>query len=468
VTVVGLINAGLLSLEQSAGIILGADIGTTVTAQIVAFPIGQYALLIIGFGFLMMFLGGNNKRVGNYGEALLGLGILFLGMNIMKDGVESLKSAPFVIEMFSKFGRTPILGILIGMVFTGIIQSSSATSGLVIAMGMEGIIDLNTAVALMFGANIGTCVTALIASIGASLSGKRAAILHILIKIIWVVIFFLPLPLFVHFAALTSPHIGRQIANAHTLFNVIGVIIIFPFIPLLIKTVKRLKPGEEIKVERGAKYIDKRTLGTPSVALSQAEKETVRMAEIAEAMVRDGAKVFIDNQLKLIPAIRKREDSVDELNRLLREYLTTISEKPMSKEESQKITGLLHAITDIERVGDHVNNIMEMAERMNKEKLSFSGQAKQDLKEMFEKVVDTYAAAVQALKAWDKSLTKAVIDKEYAVDRMEEKCEDNHLKRLEQGVCSPRAGIIFTDLLRNLERIGDHSDNIAHMILIGF
>ncbi|MDD5382466.1 MAG: Na/Pi symporter, partial [Candidatus Margulisbacteria bacterium] len=162
VTVVGLINAGLLSLEQSAGIILGADIGTTITAQIVAFPIGQYSLLIIGLGFLMMFLGGNNKRVSNYGEAILGLGILFLGMNIMKDGVESLKSAPFIIEIFAKFGRTPILGILIGMVFTGIIQSSSATSGLVIAMGMEGIIDLNTAVALMFGANIGTCVTALI------------------------------------------------------------------------------------------------------------------------------------------------------------------------------------------------------------------------------------------------------------------------------------------------------------------
>jgi phosphate:Na+ symporter len=468
VTVVGLINSGLMTLEQSAGIILGADIGTTVTAQIVAFPIGQFALVIIGIGFLMNFLGGNNKRVSNYGQALLGLGILFLGMNIMKEGVESLQNAPFVIEMFSRFGRTPILGVLIGAAFTGIIQSSSATSGLVIAMGTTGIIDLNTAVALMYGANIGTCVTALLASIGTSLSARRAALLHILIKIVWATIFFLPMPLLIWLASHTSPHIGRQIANAHTLFNIIGTIVILPFLALLIVAVKKLLPGEEIKIERGAKYIDMRTMGTPSVALSQAGREVVRMAEIAETMVKDGARLFLENQTQLIPTIRKQEESVDELNRILREYLIILSGKPMSKEENQKVAGLMHAITDIERVGDHINNITEMAGQMNKEKLSFSPEAKRDLKEMLEKVIDTYSATVEVLRTWDKKLTKAVIDKEAEVDRIEEKCEENHLKRMEQGVCSPHAGIIYTDLLRNLERIGDHSDNIAHMILIGF
>lgn len=468
VTVVGLINAGLMTLKQSAGIILGADIGTTVTAQIVAFPIGKYSLVIIGIGFLMYFLGGNNKQTSNYGQALLGLGILFLGMSVMTDGVKSLQDAPFVIEMFANFGKNPILGVLIGLVFTGIIQSSSATSGLVIALGTTGVIDLNTAVALMYGANIGTCVTALLASIGASLSARRAAFLHILIKIVWVTIFFLPMPFIIWVASHTSHDIGRQIANAHTFFNVLGVIVILPFLSLMIRAVERLLPGEEIQVERGTKYIDKRTMGTPSVALSQASREVARMAEIAENMVKDGSKLFLDNNIKLIATIRKQEDSVDELNRLLREYLIVLSEKPMSIMENKKIAGLLHVITDIERVGDHVNNITSMAEQMNKDKLSFSNGAKQDLKELFTKVVDAYSAAVVALRTWDKSLTKDVIDKEALVDRMEEKCEENNIKRMEQNECEPHSGIIFTDLLRNLERIGDHADNIAHTILLGF
>lgn len=468
VTVVGLINAGLMTLRQSAGIILGADIGTTVTAQIVAFPIGRYSLVIIGLGFLMFFLGGDNKQISNYGQAILGLGILFLGMNIMKDGVESLKNAAFVVEMFAKFGRTPILGVLIGAAFTGIIQSSSATSGLVIALGTTGVIDLQTAVALVYGANIGTCATALLASIGASLAARRAAFLHILIKIVWVTIFFLPMPLFIWLATHTSHDIGRQIANAHTFFNVLGVIVILPFLSLLIKAVENLLPGEEIQVERGTRYIDKRTLGTPSVALSQAAREVVRMAEIAESMVKDGSKLFLDNHAKLIPAIRKQEDSVDEINRLLREYLIVLSEKSMAVDENKKLAGLMHVITDIERVGDHVNNITAMAEHMNKEKHTFSNGAKQDLKELFAKVIDTYSAAVEALRTWDKALTKDVIDKEVLVDRMEEKCEENHIIRLEKGECEAHSGIIFTDLLRNLERIGDHSDNIAHTILLGF
>lgn len=468
VTVVGLINAGLMTLKQSAGIILGADIGTTITAQIVAFPIGQYSLLVIAVGFLMMFLGGNNKRVSNYGQAILGLGILFLGMNIMKGGVESLKSAAFVMDIFVKFGQIPVLGILIGAAFTAIVQSSSATSGLVIALGTTGVIDLNTAVALMYGANIGTCATALLASIGASLAARRAAFLHVLIKIVWVTIFFLPMPLFVWLASHTSHDVGRQIANAHTMFNVLGTIVILPFLSLLLLAVTKILPGEEIKVERGAKYIDRRTMGTPSVALSQAALETVRMAEIAENMVKDGARLFLEKHSKLIPAIRKQEDAVDELNRLLREYMTVLSEKPMSKEENQKLAGLMHAITDIERVGDHINNITEMAEQMNKQKLLFSDEALKDLKDLFEKVIDTYSTTVEVLRNWDKNLTRSVIAKEFMVDRAEEKCEENHLIRLEKGICSPHSGIIFTDLLRNLERIGDHSDNIAHMVLIGF
>ncbi len=467
VTLLGLINAGLLSLEQAVGVIVGANIGTTVTAQIVAFPIGHYALIIIGIGFFLTFVC-KNERCRYIGQALLGLGILFLGMNIMKGGVKPLRQAPIMMEMLVSFGKVPILGILAGAAFTGIIQSSSATSGLVIAMGMDGLLTLPSAVAIILGANIGTCVTALIASIGSSLSSRRAAVHHLLFNLIWVAAFFIPLPYFIKLVELTSTSLPRQIANAHTLFNVIGTVVVYPFLEPLIKFVKWIIPGEVIKVERGTKFIDKRLLSAPSIALSQTEKDVIRMAEIVLGMLKESKRIFLNKEKKLIQIVAAKEDSIDEINKILDEYMTVLSGKEMSAMDKQKLAGCMHAITDIERVGDHVNNIVELAERKDKEKVDFSKEAIENLKIMFEAVEDMFSRIVRALKGEDGGLVEKIFDEEGEVDLMEKKFEAAHMERLDRKVCNPRAGVIFVDVLRNLERIGDHSDNIAHMLQVGF
>ena len=467
VTLLGLINAGLVSLEQSVGIILGADIGTTITAQLVAIKVGALALPIVAVGFLLKAVA-RDQKVKYLGEAILGFGILFIGMNFMSSGVKPLKTSSYVMGLLVDFGKTPLLGILAGALFTAIIQSSSATSGLVIAMGMQGLLSLEAAVALMLGANIGTCATALLASIGASLSAKRAALIHLLFKVFGVMVILIPLPYFIKLAAATSSSLPRQIANAHTLFNVGITLLFLPFGFIVVKIVKMLIPGEVIAVERGTKFIDKRLLSTPFVALASAEKDVVRMSEIVHSMIVDSKKIFLQNEKKLIKIVAAKEDSVDEIDKILDSYMTILSEKSMPVKDSEKLAGLMHAITDIERVGDHINNIVESAERIAKEKIDFSKDALQDLGRMFDAVESIFGKTVRALKGEDGGLIKQIFDDEGELDRMEKEFEAGHMKRLENNRCSPAAGVVFVDVLRNLERIGDHSDNIAHMLLVGF
>jgi len=467
VTLLGLINAGLLTLEQAVGVIVGANIGTTVTAQIVAFPIGKYALVLIGVGFFLMAVA-KNEKVRSAGEALLGLGILFLGMNIMKGGVKPLRNAPFMVDMLLSLGTVPILGILAGAAFTGIIQSSSATTALVIAMGMDGLLSLSSAVPIILGANIGTCITALIASIGSSLSSRRAAVHHLFFNLIWVAAFFIPLPYFIKLVKLTSDSLPRQIANAHTLFNVIGTVIVYPFLEPLIRFVKFIVPGEVVTVERGTKFIDKRLLSTPSIALANAEKDVVRMAQIAHGMISDSKKIFLNDDKKLIKVVAAKENSIDEIEKILDAYMTLLSEKALQAKERGRLAGFTHAITDIERVGDHLNNIVELAARKVKAKVKFSPSATQNLKAMFEGVEKIFGDTVRALEGEDGGLIKSIFDQEGELDRMEKEFEAAHMSRMDQNQCDPHAGVIFVDVLRNLERIGDHSDNIAHMLLVGF
>lgn len=467
VTLLGLINAGLVSLEQSVGVILGADIGTTITAQLVAIKVGIYALPITAIGFLLSILA-KEKRLRYVGEAIMGFGILFLGMNFMSGGVEPLRTSPFFMDMLVNFGKTPLLGIFAGAIFTAIIQSSSATSGLVIAMGMQGLLSLEAAIALMLGANIGTCATALLASIGASLSAKRAAFIHLLFKVFGVMLILIPLPFFVRLAAATSDSLPRQIANAHTMFNVGIAFIFLPLGFVVVKLVQKLIPGEVIEVERGTKFIDKKLMGTPTVAVSQANNEVIRMAEIVLEMLRESSRVLFKDEEKLIEVVSKKEDAIDELHDILDEYLTELSERPLSHQDTQRVAGLMHAVTDIERVGDHVNNIVEIASEKLKKKIEFSGYAMRDLQAMFTRVERVFGDAIRLLKREDGNLIKSVIDQETDIDELEKKFEAGHMIRLETGKCSPRAGVIFVDLLRNLERISDHAENIAHMILTGF
>lgn len=466
VSLVGLINAGLITLSQAAPVIMGTNIGTTITAQLVAFKINYYALPIIALGFVLYVLN-KGVKMKYIGQIILGFGLLFLGMNIMVEGANPLQENPNFLSLLIKFGSVPILGILAGLIFTAIIQSSSATSGLVIAMGMSGVINLSSAIPLILGANIGTCITVVLASIGSSLSSKRATIFHVLFNVIGVLLFFPFLALFTSFVSLTSSNLPRQIANAHLFFNVITTLILLPFLAILIKLTETLVPGKEIKIETGTKYLEKRTLNIPSIAIELAHKEVVRMAKIAETMLEDSRKGLFDKDKKAIRMVFRKEEQVDSLDNEIERYLTKISEKSLSKNQAREVAVLLHAISDIERVADHTHNIAELAGYKNKKKITFSPEAIEELNQIFNTSNESYTKVIDVLEGKIK-LIQEVLDLEVKADFLQKKLEKNHLERLKKGMCKPEAGPIYLDIIRNLERISDHAHNIACAIMLGF
>ncbi|MCK4634254.1 MAG: Na/Pi cotransporter family protein [Candidatus Aenigmarchaeota archaeon] len=466
VTLVGLLNAGLITLRQAVGVILGAEIGTTITAQILAFKIGTMFFPLIALGVILQF--SKKTKYNDIGKVILGFGILFLGMYTMSSSMGPLKESAMVVEMLASFGKTPILGVFAGALLTGIIQSSSATTGLVIAMGIENAITLQSAIAIILGANIGTCVTVMIASIGSSLSAKRAALSHFLFNTIGVCLFFPFIVPFGNLVSLTASDIPRQIANAHLIFNISMTIIMLPLIGLLVWLTKKIVPGKEVKVERGTKYIDERLIRTPALALEQSRKEVVRMGKIAESMLKDCKKALFEDDRKMVSYIKNKEKSVDEIDDLIEEYLIKISKKHLTDAQKRKLAGLTHIISDIERVSDHINNIGERIELKNNRKLKFSKPATKELKKMFKVADESYKKSIKLLNSGDQNLYKIVMDLEMEADYLENSLEERHLERLKKGTCKPEAGPLFLDMIRNLERITDHAHNIAYSVKLDF
>ncbi len=468
VTQIGLINAGLLTLEQSVGIIMGQEIGTTVTAQIVAFPIGNFFFLMIIAGFIL-YMFPKFRKYQHIGQVLLGFGILFLGMKTMSGGAKGIMDYPIIIDTLARFGAIPILGVIAGAIFTGIIQSSSATTGLVIAMGMNNVITLPAAITLILGANIGTCVTGFIASFGSCKSAKRAAFIQIFMNVVTVAIFIPFIQLFSSLVYMTSANLPRQIANAHTIYNVISILMILPFTKYIVKLTKKVVPGEVIKIEeRGSKYLDERFLRAPFMALSQASKEVYRIAEIALKMIDLSKQALLNNDEKAAKEVFENEDIVDDLCYYAENYLDRIPANELSRAEFQKHIKLVHAITDIERTADLSNNIAVSAiDKIDKEK-EFTKIAEEEMDIMFKKARLAYKDSIQALKTEDKELATKVIKLEDQIDAFEKKFKRNHIRRLKAGTCDIRLDVIFTDTLRNLERIGDHADNIANSVILNF
>jgi len=470
VTLIGLINAGLLTFTQAVGVMLGAEIGTTITAQLIAFKVGIYYLPMITIGFFIYFFT-KDKKYHYIGQTILGFGILFLGMSIMSNSVKPLRSDPNFLELLKNFGQIPLLGILAGAIFTGIIQSSSATTGLVIAMGMENVITLPSAIALIFGANIGTCVTGLIASIGSSLSSKRTAVAQLMVNVTGVLLFLPFLSQFANIVALTSIDLARQIANAHTIFNVIVTLIMLPLVGVIVNFVTKILPGEEIKIERGTRYIDKKLLNAPTLAISQASKEVDRMANISAKMLEMSIEALLTENQKLPKIVYKKEESVDELHDEIDHYLEMISSskgKELTKKDSEHLARLNHSITDIERIADHAVNIAEYAEYRVKNNIKFSNFAKKEVNKLYKKVKSALDKSILSLKKTDRELAEEVLKIEEEIDMMEKKFNEEHMKRLKEGICAPTAGVVFIEILRNLERVGDHATNIANAVLVGF
>ncbi len=467
VTLIGLVNAGLLTLRQGIGVMLGSEIGTTITAQLIAFQIGLYFLPIIAFGFFLSFLT-KNRKYKSVGQTILGFGILFLGMNIISSSIQPLQSEEGLKSFLSGLGKVPIFGVAIGAIITGVLQSSSALTGLVLSMGVNDLITLSAAIAMIFGANIGTCFTGLVASIGSSLSSKRLALAQLMINIIGVSIFFPFLTNFAGFMEMTASDLPRQIANAHTFFNLIVTALMLPLTGSLVVVVTKLLPGEEMKVKKGTEFIDKKLLNVPSIALSQAEKEIVRMAKMTYDMLDKATIAVLSDDRKMIENVMEMEQVVDEINVSIDRFLDEIPSENLTARELRKLAYFKHSITDIERVGDHANNLAELTEEKLKERVSFSKDAVSELETMSQKTKLAYETALIVLGDGNKEFVQRVLDLEDEIDFLQKTIEANHVQRLERKICNPLLGIIFVDILRNLERIADHSTNIANATILGF
>lgn len=463
VMVVGLVNAGIMNLSQSVGVIMGANIGTTVTAQLIAFKFSSiipYA--IISGAALVLF--GRKKSHRQTGELLLGFGLLFLGMNSMSDAMKPLKDVPEFTQFMLDLHDNPMLGVFAGFILTAVIQSSSATIGILQALALQGLVPLESALPILFGENIGTCVTALLASIGANLTAKRAALMHLIFNIVGTVVFLLILGPITDLVKLTSLDEVRQIANAHTFFNITNTLVQLPFAGLLVRLVTKVIPGKEEEDPTKLVYLDKRILETPSVAVVQIVKEILRMADIARANVRIGIDAIITGDEKLIEEVYANEKTINVLERKITEYLLAVSNTAISSEQSKRVSVLFNTVHDVERIGDHAENLVELAQAKIDNRVAFSNIANKELKEIYDVVDHAMGAALEALRNEDKGKVKEVDKYEDKVDELRDSLRDSHMKRLNEGACSIHSGVIFLDIVSNLERISDHSVNIAGIV----
>lgn len=467
VMVVGFVNAGLMTLIQALGVIFGANIGTTVTAQLIAFKLTDYALPIIGVGMLLIFLA-KKKKHKYIGEFLMGFGILFLGLNILTGVVKPLGQYPAFNNILLSFSRNPLLGILAGAVVTAILQSSSVTTGMVLGLAMTNLVDLRAAIPLILGCNIGTCVTALIASVGTGISARRASLAHIMFNIIGVFIFFPFLGLFQKLVVTTSGQLPRQIANAHTLFNVVNTFIFLPFVPLYARLLTKIIPGkEEEEVEYAPKYLDRHLLNTPPIAIEASIKEIIRTLGLTQKMVGTAMESFFNNDARALDKITRREEAVDALRESITNYLVELMQQELGVEESRKIPALIHAINDVERIGDHAENLRDLAQQKIDDHMPFSQVAAEELKKMFEDTDKMISCSLKALELNSVHEAKLVLEQECQINTLRDRLKDNHVKRLEQGHCHVLSGVVFLDMISNLEKIGDHLNNVAQAVIEG-
>lgn len=465
VMVIGFVNAGLMTLAQAAGVIMGANIGTTVTAQLIAFNLTDFAPIAVAVG-VGIWIATSKKKAKSIAEILIGFGILFMGMDMMGSGLKPLADMPVFTNIMISL-KNPILGMLVGLGLTAIIQSSSASIGLLQALAGQGLVQMDVAFPILFGENIGTTTTALISSIGANKTAKRAAVIHFLFNLIGTIIFMTILrhPIEFLVTKISPLDVKRQIANAHTLFNLINVIIQLPFANLLVKIAQAIVPGDDKLEVQEAKFLDPRIIETPSIALGQVKKEILRMGSLALDNLNKVRYAFVEERYENIDLVLEQEQKINRLQREITDYLVMLSNAPISDEEHKRVNIFYNIINDIERVGDHAENIAELAMERRDNNFPFTDQAIGELHEIFDKVSEAFQQALEAFKSNNEALAKGVLKLEDEVDILERQNRANHIERLNKGQCLTGSGIIFLDAISNLERMADHSSNIALFIL---
>ncbi|NLG88382.1 MAG: Na/Pi cotransporter family protein [Clostridiaceae bacterium] len=475
VMVVGFVSAGLMTLKQAMGVIMGANIGTTITAWLVTIDIGDYALPLIALGFILFFFV-KNRRIKYVGQIIFAFGLLFFGLNIMGDIMAPLSKSREVEYAMLQVGGNKWLGVLIGTVATAVIQSSSATIAILQKLASqttaagEALMSLEAAIPIMYGCNIGTTITALLASIGASTNAKRAAIAHSVIKIIGAFIFIWligPLNQLVNLIMgnLSSPaSMDTAIAISHTVFNISITILFLPLTQLLVKLVTLYKGRDEL-TEKTLIYIGDK-ISSPTVAMEMAKKEMLRMAKIVQKMVNYTKEVILEQKASLIPEVEKMEDTVDMLQHEILNYLSKIlSQSALTEGQSVRLTGYMRMIHDFERIGDHCDSSTMLGASNIENKLQYSESALIELKEVFEKIENVIQKTVEAFENNDENTARNVLSEENSMDNIEKTLRERHLERLNKGECNPNTAITYVELIHTLERMTDNCKNIAESVM---
>lgn len=462
VMVVSFVNAGLMSLIQATGVIMGANIGTTITAQMVSFNLDAIAPIFIGVGAIVLLVA-KKKKVRDIASIALGFGILFLGMGTMSTAMKPVAEASWFQQFVLVVANNSILGLLAGLGMTAVVQSSSATTGILVALATTGAIDMRLAFPVILGCNIGTCVTAILASLGANRTAKKAALIHLFFNTIGAILFFPFIGPFISLVEKTDVNVARQVANAHTIFNVTVTVVLLPLSLFLVKIVNRILPGDGEIEKEGAIYLDKQLLDTPVIANGQVLKETLRMAEKAKKNVILSMKAFTENSQESIDEVYKNEKIINVLERDITDYLVELSQLDLPEDDIKLFSSTYHVINDIERIGDHAENIADLAmEKMNKN-IHLGDEAKQELSLIFDKTVKSIEIAINHYKNKGKLDNEEIEIVEEEIDSLEKKLRESNIRRLNEKACSADSSVIFLDIVSNLERIGDHANNIANL-----
>ncbi len=471
VMVVGFVNAGIMNLTQAIAVIMGANVGTTITAQLVAFKLTAVAPIAIGSGVCLKLFT-KDRSLNRYSEILLGFGLLFLGMDTMKIAMKPLREVPAFIDLLTHFGDGDLfhmlMAILTGFGVTAIVQSSSATTAIMVALASAGLLPIDAAFPVLLGTNIGTCVTALISSVGANKTAKRAAIMHMLFNVTGTLIFAFilakPALWFVKELWITPE---RQLAMMHTLFNVGTTIILVGFAPWIVFAAEKIIPitEDEDDTRKVTKYLDERLLETPSIAFVQVSKEILHMGHFAYDSLKLSGQALLEGDSKKAHQVFDIEKKINNLEEGIVDYLVKLSNEDISSRERVILDGFFNTVNDIERIGDHADNIAELCISRLDDNAVFSDGATKELNSMISDCMAAFSKALDALHSYDVVSAHSVIEMESYIDMLEKKLRKQHIQRLRDGLCDITASVIYLDVISNLERVGDHASNIALAVL---
>ncbi len=474
VMVVGFVNAGIMNLSQAMGVIMGANIGTTVTGWLVSsaewakfLSPGNLAPIAIMLGVILMLTGGR-RTTKDISSIIIGFGLLFVGITTMSSAVAPLQEVEAIRTAFVSLGHNPFLGIITGAVVTAVIQSSSASVGILQSLAAAGLVPVSAAVYIIMGQNIGTCVTAMMSSIGAKKNAKTAAIMHLLFNIIGTILFSI---FAIIMFKVVVPDFGKglisqtEISTVHTIFNIGTTVLLFPFSNLIIKLAKKFEKAAPAEKEESAVLLDERMLETPSIAIQSVLSESGRMGNIVLRAVEKSKDVLFTKDADQIADIKEDESTVDKLCKGITDYTIRLSSLSVNEKEHQRLASLLQILSDIERISDYCENMTEFAETLKDRNATFTATGTQEMKEMIEICADSYRYALEAFVENSKEKAMKVIEKESQADDLEIRLRSGHMKRLADNKCNTDAGIVYLDALVCLERISDHSRNIAEEVL---